>query len=88
MLGLPLSAQYKCISCGKCAKACKMDVDVTKSPDHTECTRCGMCVRACPTEAVYHYSLLSILCLQSHFFTIHSYFLPPKIPPQSEKSEK
>ena len=29
-----------------------MDVDVTKSPDHTECIRCGMCVRACPTDAV------------------------------------
>jgi ferredoxin-type protein NapH len=42
----------KCVSCGKCAKACKMDVDVTKSPDHTECIRCGMCVRACPTDAV------------------------------------
>ena len=42
----------KCISCGKCAKACKMDVDVTKAPDHTECIRCGMCVRACPTNAV------------------------------------
>ena len=42
----------KCISCGKCARVCKMDVDVTKSPNHTECIRCGMCVRACPTEAV------------------------------------
>lgn len=40
------------VSCGKCAKACKMDVDVTKAPDHTECIRCGMCVRACPTKAV------------------------------------
>ncbi len=29
-----------------------MDVDVTKTPDHTECIRCGMCVRACPTNAV------------------------------------
>ena len=29
-----------------------MDVDVTKTPNHTECIRCGMCVRACPTEAV------------------------------------
>ena len=45
--------QSKCISCGKCAKACKMDVDVTKSPNHTECIRCGMCVRACPTNAVH-----------------------------------
>lgn len=44
--------QSKCISCGKCARACKMDVDVTKSPNHTECIRCGMCVRACPTNAV------------------------------------
>ena len=42
----------KCVSCGKCAKACKMDVDVTKTPNHTECIRCGMCVRACPTNAV------------------------------------
>ena len=29
-----------------------MDVDVTKTPNHTECIRCGMCVRACPTNAV------------------------------------
>ena len=42
----------KCVSCGKCAKACKMDVDVTKTPNHTECIRCGMCIRACPTNAV------------------------------------
>ena len=44
--------QHKCISCGKCARACKMDVDVTKTPNHAECIRCGMCVRACPTQAV------------------------------------
>lgn len=42
----------KCVSCGKCAKACKMDVDVTKTPNHTECIRCGMCIHACPTGAV------------------------------------
>ena len=42
----------KCVSCGKCAKACKMDVDVTKAPNHTECIRCGMCIRTCPTGAV------------------------------------
>lgn len=42
----------KCVSCGKCAEACKMDVDVTKLPNHAECIRCGMCVRACPTDAV------------------------------------
>ena len=42
----------KCVSCGKCERACKMDVDVTKTPNHTECIRCGMCIRACPTKAV------------------------------------
>ena len=42
----------KCVSCGKCARACKMDVDVTKTPNHTECIRCGMCIRTCPTNAV------------------------------------
>lgn len=42
----------KCVSCGKCARACKMDVDVTKTPNHFECIRCGMCVTACPTDAV------------------------------------
>lgn len=46
----------KCVSCGKCARACKMDVDVTKHPNHTECIRCGMCVKACPTRAIcYRY---------------------------------
>ncbi len=42
----------KCVSCGKCARVCKMDVDVTKTPDHSECIRCGMCINACPTGAV------------------------------------
>ena len=40
------------MSGGKCDRACKMDVDVTKTPNHTECFRCGMCIRACPTNAV------------------------------------
>ncbi len=44
--------KHKCISCGKCAKVCKMDVDVTKTPDHAECIRCGKCIRACPVKAV------------------------------------
>ncbi len=49
---------HTCVSCGKCARACKMDVDVTKTPNHTECIRCGMCVSACPTNSVsFHYGL-------------------------------
>ena len=35
----------KCVSCGKCARACKMDVDVTKTPNHTEASAAG-CVSA------------------------------------------
>ena len=42
----------KCISCGKCVGVCKMDVDVTKQPNHAECIRCGACMKACPTEAI------------------------------------
>ena len=42
----------KCISCGACAKSCKMDVDITKAPNHTECIRCGMCMKSCPTDAI------------------------------------
>ena len=51
LTGMQVDA-HKCVHCGRCAKACKMDVDVTKTPNHTECIRCGMCVKACPTGAV------------------------------------
>lgn len=46
----------KCVSCGACAKACKMDVDITKCANHSECIRCGMCMKACPKGAIsYQY---------------------------------
>lgn len=55
LLGIKID-EHKCVSCGKCAKACKMDVDITKSPNHTECIRCGKCITACPTDALsFHY---------------------------------
>ncbi len=41
-----------CISCGKCARTCKMDVDITKNTAHMECIRCGECVKVCPTKAI------------------------------------
>ncbi len=51
LLGIKVD-EHKCVSCGKCAKVCKMDVDVTKTPNHTECIRCGKCITACPTDAI------------------------------------
>ena len=48
----------KCVRCGKCVKTCKMDVDVTKDPQHTECIRCGDCIKACPVKALsYNFGL-------------------------------
>ena len=51
LLGIKVD-EHQCVSCGKFAKVCKMDVDVPKTPHHTECIRCGKCINACPTEAI------------------------------------
>lgn len=51
LLGIKVD-EHKCVSCGKCASVCKMDVDVTKTPNHTECIRCGKCITSCPTDAI------------------------------------
>lgn len=52
--------EQKCVSCGKCAASCKMDVDVRKTPNHAECIRCGKCITACPAEALcFHYGFSS-----------------------------
>ena len=42
----------KCISCGKCSRACKMDVDITQKTNHAECIRCGECIESCPASAI------------------------------------
>ncbi|WP_349237903.1 4Fe-4S binding protein [Lancefieldella sp. Marseille-Q7238] len=41
-----------CIKCGKCARTCKMDVDITKNNAALECIRCGECIKACPVHAI------------------------------------
>lgn len=41
-----------CVSCGRCAKVCQMDVDVTQNPNSAECIRCGCCVNECPKDAI------------------------------------
>lgn len=57
LLGIQVD-HCKCVSCGKCAKVCQMDVDVTRTHDHAECIRCGKCVGACPVDAIsFRYGL-------------------------------
>lgn len=42
----------KCTHCGACAKVCKMQLDPSKTPNHSECIRCGQCKKVCPTHAI------------------------------------
>lgn len=41
-----------CIQCGKCRKACPMDIRVWETPNSMECIRCGECIKSCPVEAI------------------------------------
>ena len=42
----------KCTGCGKCAAACAMCVDPSKTPNSPECIRCGECCTVCPVDAL------------------------------------
>jgi len=42
----------KCVSCGKCDKACHILIEPTKQPNAPECVRCGKCVNACDKKAL------------------------------------
>ena len=44
--------ESKCTNCGACRHACRMGVDVTKTPNSLECIRCGDCKAACPHQAI------------------------------------
>lgn len=47
----------KCIDCGKCLKACPMNVEVNresrKRKNATECILCYECVKECPVKALH-----------------------------------
>lgn len=44
--------ENKCTRCGQCQKACKLDIEVYKTPNSPECIRCGDCKKACPHGAI------------------------------------
>lgn len=52
----PLSVSEKCISCGKCARVCPMQLHPAKYKDgvikESDCLRCGICAKACPKDAI------------------------------------
>ena len=42
----------RCTQCGRCQKACKLDIPVYRRPNSPECIRCGECQKACPHGAI------------------------------------
>ena len=42
----------KCVSCGRCAQVCPMDIRVHAAPDPSECILCLRCVETCPKGAL------------------------------------
>ena len=56
----------KCIGCQQCTKACKMDVNVLKTPNHPECIRCGACMKVCPKDAIHYQFMGKDMCIHKH----------------------
>jgi len=42
----------KCIECGKCQKACPMQLPVNEILDKPDCIKCARCIEVCPKEAL------------------------------------
>ncbi|MBQ9624306.1 MAG: 4Fe-4S binding protein [Treponema sp.] len=51
-----ITVTEKCISCGKCARACPMQLHPAQFKGgivkESDCLRCGKCVEVCPKKAV------------------------------------
>jgi ferredoxin len=43
---------HRCTACGKCEKACPIDIDVPARPNGPDCIRCLKCVKACPEGCI------------------------------------
>ncbi len=41
-----------CVSCGRCASACPMEISLPAKLNSAECIRCGKCMNACPEGAI------------------------------------
>lgn len=44
--------RFSCVSCGRCASVCQMDIDPVAKSDSAECIRCGKCAASCPVQAI------------------------------------
>lgn len=46
-------SEETCVKCGKCQRACPVDILTCSQPNSRECIRCGKCIKSCPKEAIY-----------------------------------
>jgi polyferredoxin len=44
--------EHRCVRCGKCAVACRMGINPSRTPGSPECVSCGDCVKACGVSAL------------------------------------
>jgi polyferredoxin len=43
-----------CTTCGRCRKACPVDIDVPARPNSPDCIRCLKCVKACEASCIHY----------------------------------
>ena len=45
-------AANRCVSCGRCAASCPMEISLPANLNSAECVRCGKCATTCPEGAI------------------------------------